>query len=295
MTQNTSASHSVPLLEPLRDFNNLVTSLHDVTGQEELLIRDRLKIEFSHCPSAVPEGFSAENGTPYIYDKKTEKFYEETDSFLYEVIVWNASSEKCKMRAWILACLRRLGLTHGKILLCGDGIGVDSLYFAQLGYQVSSFEVSRYGTAFARNMFRKYHAKVRIYNSLEEIRNKSGNGIKEEIGINEENVVRNDTDAENGNFDVILCLDVLEHLPNPLKAVSEVVKFLRPGGFFIHSSPFYLVAPPWPTHLEKNRKYSGKIRLFEKAGKMRCIDGRFLQNPIVFQKIDETEKGQELQ
>ena len=40
----------------------------------------------------------------------------------------------------------------------------------------------------------------------------------------------------------------------------------------------------WPTHLDSNRKFAGKIRIFEKNAGMKMVDSRFLQNPIVFQK-----------
>ena len=39
-----------------------------------------------------------------------------------------------------------------------------------------------------------------------------------------------DVDIESGSFDIILLLDVLEHLPNPIKTLERSVSFLRPGG-----------------------------------------------------------------
>src|SRR5690606_2165378 len=39
------------------------------------------------------------------------------------------------------------------------------------------------------------------------------------------------------SFDYILCVDVLEHLKNPLEILKEVVKFLGPDGSVITSIP----------------------------------------------------------
>lgn len=44
-------------------------------------------------------------------------------------------------------------------------------------------------------------------------------------------------DLEAGSFDVILCLDVLEHLVDPWTALDKVVTFLKPGGRLIASIP----------------------------------------------------------
>jgi SAM-dependent methyltransferase len=41
----------------------------------------------------------------------------------------------------------------------------------------------------------------------------------------------------------ILCLDVLEHVPDPFKAVSELHRVMRPGGKMLASVPFI-----WPYH-----------------------------------------------
>jgi 2-polyprenyl-3-methyl-5-hydroxy-6-metoxy-1,4-benzoquinol methylase len=43
--------------------------------------------------------------------------------------------------------------------------------------------------------------------------------------------------AEEGPFDTILCLDVLEHLADPWRAVAQLHHALRPGGVMIASLP----------------------------------------------------------
>ena len=47
----------------------------------------------------------------------------------------------------------------------------------------------------------------------------------------------------NGSFDVIICIHVLEHIPNDAKAISELYRILRPGGWALISVPLLLDQP----------------------------------------------------
>ncbi|MFN5479595.1 MAG: class I SAM-dependent methyltransferase, partial [Chitinophagaceae bacterium] len=43
---------------------------------------------------------------------------------------------------------------------------------------------------------------------------------------------------EDASVDAILCTEVLEHLPDPLKALQEFKRLLRPNGYLIITAPF---------------------------------------------------------
>ena len=45
------------------------------------------------------------------------------------------------------------------------------------------------------------------------------------------------------SFDTVVCTEVLEHVPDPLKAFREMYRVLKPGGYLILSTPMY-----WPRH-----------------------------------------------
>jgi SAM-dependent methyltransferase len=43
---------------------------------------------------------------------------------------------------------------------------------------------------------------------------------------------------EDNSFDVILCSEVFEHLPDPILALDEFARLLKPGGLLIITAPF---------------------------------------------------------
>jgi SAM-dependent methyltransferase len=45
------------------------------------------------------------------------------------------------------------------------------------------------------------------------------------------------------SYDTVVCTEVLEHVTDPKKALSEMYRVLKPGGFIILSTPMY-----WPRH-----------------------------------------------
>lgn len=57
-----------------------------------------------------------------------------------------------------------------------------------------------------------------------------------------------DIPVENNYFDSIICVEVLEHLPDPVIAISELVRILKPGGTLIITAPFSSLTHFAPYH-----------------------------------------------
>lgn len=54
--------------------------------------------------------------------------------------------------------------------------------------------------------------------------------------------------VQDSSFDIILCSEVLEHVPDPIKAFKEMDRILRPGGYIILTAPFCSLTHFAPYH-----------------------------------------------
>ncbi|MFX1537672.1 MAG: methyltransferase domain-containing protein [Promethearchaeota archaeon] len=59
------------------------------------------------------------------------------------------------------------------------------------------------------------------------------------------------------SFDAIMCIEVFEHLPAPIKALEELTRLLKPNGHLIITAPFCSITHYAPYHF-----YSGFNRYF---------------------------------
>jgi len=91
---------------------------------------------------------------------------------------------------------------------CGGGILTEEI--AQMGFETTGIDPSEHSLEIARN-----HAAL------------SGLDIKYDTGTGEA-LPYNDA-----SFDVVFCCDVLEHVRNLPKVISEISRVLKPGGAFV--------------------------------------------------------------
>jgi SAM-dependent methyltransferase len=66
-----------------------------------------------------------------------------------------------------------------------------------------------------------------------------------------------DIPEPDASFDAVLCVEVLEHLPDPIRALRELTRLLRPGGVLIATAPFCSL-----THFSPYFYYTGYSRYF---------------------------------
>jgi SAM-dependent methyltransferase len=180
-------------------------------------------------------------------------------------VVWNKNIQKLKTRSWIDGYLEKLEVKSPKILMLGDGLGFDSVYFAQRGYQISYFEFPGYSERFAKKIFALNDVSPTII--------ADANNIPEE------------------EFDFVICLDVLEHAPDPPLLIRNINNYLKARGKLIATVAFFrtgnLVGKYHLTHLKANRKYSGRLNIF-KGNNFKLVDGKNswkgAWSPIVLEK-----------
>jgi len=244
-----------PLVPPLADSPQLIEFLAHAQGTTLEDAYNRLLEEEQSPGMRVCREVEEAGIPPHQWTDELIEFYSTTKSYLYDSLVWNRNPEKLRLRQWIAEYLSDLTDAPLKILCFGDGLGFESLYFNLAGHDAEYYEVSGAGEIFARSIHEFNNVPFRGYSSSVEI--------------------------PADTYDAVICLDVLEHVPDPPAIIEQFDKFLKDDGRLIISAPFFLVNSQFPTHLDSNRKYSGNFHdLYGRLG-YKMHEGCLFWNPIV--------------
>ncbi len=240
------------------DLEKVAAWVSKLTQQSPQTVKERLRREFEQIGSNVADALYEKKIEPYKWSDELADFYSTTDAFLYELIIWNLNRRKQRMRRQVGKFLYKNIGKQLDILSIGDGLGVDSAYLAAAGHRVTYFELPGYTQSFAEKLFQESNVKV--------------------------NMISDPSKIPAESFDAVMCLDVLEHVENPPDFVKNIAGYLKTGGCLVVHAPFYQIRFNNPTHLKKNRKYSGSLRLYEKNG-FKLIGGEPAWNPIYLKKV----------
>ena len=88
------------------------------------------------------------------------------------------------------------------------------------------------------------------------------------------------------NYDCLISTDVLEHVPNPLKDFSEMIKSVKMGGYLVISNAFY---PMIKCHLPQNFHFRYSFNQFAKMMGLEVIGVLEGSHATIFKKRDEIE------
>ena len=164
-------------------------------------------------------------------------FYAGTDLYVWELMQWHASTAR---RQWTAA--RDLLSDHfppaawGRVLDYGCGVGTDALVLAQSGYDVCLADVPGVTFEFARHRFRRR-------------------------GIDATYIaVTDDYPEVRGRYDILISIDVLEHLPDPVGVLRRLAAALRTGGIACIVAGFGDATGDRPCHLANNTERFGEER-----------------------------------
>lgn len=228
-----------------------------ISGESAQTVTQRLWEEEKCLGLNVRRDLVAFGLKPHVWSDQLLEFYSQTHAFMYETTVWNRTPLKCQLREWIIQYLQSDTNQPLKILCFGDGLGFDSTAMAQAGHVVTYFEPSLSCQEFAKSVFAANQVAVRT--------------------------VQSPLEFQGELFDVVLSLDVLEHVPDPSGLVQTFTQWLKPNGLLIAHSPFFLVSHYYSTHLKSNQQYSGDWKLYQQQG-LHPIAGRMFGEPLVLQK-----------
>ena len=143
----------------------------------------------------------------------------------------------------ILKLLRKYGIKNKKILDIGCGVGTIDFYLVKKGAKVLGIDIAHNGISVARQTAKQLQLKNRF-------------AFK---------VMKFPDQCPVDKFDIILCSEVLEHLPNDKLAVIKMKKLLKPNGIVIASSPsntslFFKLGM-----LNRHEKKSGHLRRYDRT------------------------------
>jgi 2-polyprenyl-3-methyl-5-hydroxy-6-metoxy-1,4-benzoquinol methylase len=161
--------------------------------------------------------------------EEVHRWYAETDKYLYDLAYYHIGSDSyLEALEETLKVCREHG---GHILDFGGGDGDLCIRLAELGLDVTYCDVPGITMDFAIWRF-----------------NKRGLAIKRFASDDPHTVALPET------YDIIIAMDVLEHLVNPLHYCSVFFNNLRPGGLFI-AKPSFSNHDMFPMHLRSNAAY----------------------------------------
>lgn len=262
MAQEPQAHARLPALpagaaDPTDDMELLVDLLGHATNASRERVLRRLWCEHRRPGSSVLTALRQRRIEHHLWSDALEQFYRETDAFLYELVAFNRTPYKRGIQRWINRYLAGVSRVPLRVLAFGDGLGFDSLRIAAAGHQVTYHEVSELSACFAGELFRRCGANIARVSGLPSV---------------------------GETYDAILCLDVLEHVPDPQQVIADLCRRLRDDGRIIVHAPFFCVSRDYPTHLRSNLRFSGDLRtVFAPAG-LSPVSSRLLWDPIVFIK-----------
>ena len=76
-----------------------------------------------------------------------------------------------------------------------------------------------------------------------------------------------------GSFDIVVCSEVLEHLPDGKAAVAELVRVLKPGGDLVVTVPrFFPERVCWALSRAYYHEPGGHIRIYKKSELLRLLE-----------------------
>jgi SAM-dependent methyltransferase len=161
--------------------------------------------------------------------EEIRSFYSNTSHYLWELLGWNGSAAyDSHLRALDRIAELWPPRTFPRALDYGSGVGTAALRLAELGYQVTVADVPGITLDFARARF-------------------------EQRGIPAEaiEVTADVPPLPEGQWDVLVSFDVIEHLPNPTEVGRALVRAIRPGGGAAVMASFGGSEDLWPQHLQE--------------------------------------------
>lgn len=255
--EQAAARHRTVPREPARHYGTALRDAVRLTGlpREKLLhniaqvaglpladIEQRVALDQREPGRAVLNDCRQFDVVPFGASPRMDNLYRDGVGFAIELAATHADEGRLLMAAFIIArLLSEAARRPLRVLALGDGIGIDSLRLASMGFDVDYIDFDGSLTArVARQNFESFFQAAAA-------------------GVGRVNIIADA--ATQPAYDAIVCLEVVEHVSDPLGFLAMLAERLAPGGLLFISECFDGVRDHWPTHLQSNEDFSGLLPL----------------------------------
>ncbi len=218
----------------------LVRSIAKVAGLTEPEVQRRIDADRQAPGQAVMADCRRFDVVPFTATAATDRLYRDGVSFAIELAATCQDGARQEMATFILSRLVcETARRPLRVLALGDGIGIDTLRLLGAGLDVDYIDFDSSLTArVARENFEQFL-------------------VAPGPATGRVRVIRNPADET--PYDAVVCLEVIEHVPDPDAFLQMLSSALAPAGLLFISECFDGVRDHWPTHLHGNEGYSGLL------------------------------------
>jgi glycosyltransferase involved in cell wall biosynthesis/2-polyprenyl-3-methyl-5-hydroxy-6-metoxy-1,4-benzoquinol methylase len=190
-----------------------------------------------HPGLAVLEDIKTHKATPFAMSKNMDELYKHGVGLSIELASTHNDHGRLQMSAFIISALHEKQHAMSrpmKILALGDGIGIDTIRLAMAGFSIDYIDYDQ------SNM-----SKIAEFN-FHAVEGSLPAGVRI-------NVIKSIRDT----YDALICLEVIEHVPDPIDFSKALNGHLNDDGLLCISECFNGIENRWPTHLYTNEQYAG--------------------------------------
>ena len=241
-----SWSNFTDLSRDILNEEDLIDTIYQVSTQTDQAIdpgqlKKLIDIEKMKHGSSVLQDIQKFNVVPFSDSEARSSLYKNGLGRAIELSAFRMDAGKSLMMGYILLALiekQNESKSPIRVLFLGDGLGIDSIRIASYGFKVDYVD-------FDQSMMANC-AKI---------------NIKKAQKISSKSIDITVIDELISNYDAVVCLGVIEHVPRPDEFLKYIYEHLDGSGILLMSDCFDGVSDKWPTHLYSNEKYSGGLPL----------------------------------
>jgi 2-polyprenyl-3-methyl-5-hydroxy-6-metoxy-1,4-benzoquinol methylase len=184
-------------------------------------LSDFLKIPKEEVVTKMREGISLVKNDWIKENPETEeeviRFYKGCKDYIFDLAGWHEQLYKKEWDSNLIKIVKSINPVAKTVLDYGCGIGSNGFLFNEAGFEVTLADLDSFSLDFAKFIIKKHDLHVKV--------------------------IETDKTEIKDKFDVVLCLDTLEHVKEPKKLLEKLASLLNNGGKL-----FLTVAEPDPHH-----------------------------------------------